>query len=74
MIKERIPELKNLSKQQKLELLKELWDDVENDIDFELSDDHKKELDRRMKHYRENPDDTIPWEEVKKKLEKIIQR
>jgi hypothetical protein len=35
---------------------------VESD---ELSDEHKRILDKRLKAYYENPEDLLTWEEVK---------
>jgi hypothetical protein len=31
----------------------------------QISNSNKKELDKRLKNYSENPDDTIDWQEVK---------
>lgn len=74
MIKERIPELNQFTKQDKLDLAKELWDEVHDEVDFSLTEEQKSELDRRLRKYRENPDNTIAWENVKRKLKAIIQK
>lgn len=71
MIKEKIPELKNFNKQQKLDLAKELWDEVHDDVNFELTEEQKNELDRRLQYYKDHPDNTVPWEEVQENLKKI---
>lgn len=31
----------------------------------EVSKDHKKELDSRLKSFKDNPDDVLDWEEVR---------
>ncbi len=72
MIKERIPELNQFTKQDKLDLAKELWDEVHDEVDFSLTEEQKSELDRRLREYRENPDNTIALENVKRKLKANI--
>ncbi len=70
MIKERIPEIKNLSDREKITLAAELWDEVMTEDAFELTDEQKEELDKRIKFAEENPDKLIPWEKVKSDLSK----
>jgi putative addiction module component (TIGR02574 family) len=45
-----------------------LYDSVPDDEvpPHELSDELKAELDRRLEEHRANPDDVIPWEEIKR--------
>ena len=68
MIKEKIPGLKDLTDDEKIILIGELWDDVMTEDSFRLTNDQKKELDKRILYAEENPDELIPWDEVKKKL------
>jgi len=68
MIKEKIPELKNLSDDEKIILIGELWDEVMTEESFSLTKEQKKELDKRINYAEENPDELIPWDEVKEKL------
>ena len=70
MIKERIPEIKNLSDREKITLAAELWDEVMTEDAFELTDEQKEELDKRIKFAEENPDKLIPCEKVKSDLSK----
>ena len=35
----------------------------------ELTDAQKREIDRRLALYEANPDDVIPWETVRKRLQ-----
>lgn len=39
--------------------------------DFEISDEHKRILDERLKQYYANPTDVLTWEEVKAKYKKL---
>jgi len=32
----------------------------------EISTEHKKELDNRLENYKNNPDDVLDWEDVKR--------
>ncbi|MBN2893098.1 MAG: addiction module protein [Bacteroidales bacterium] len=42
----------------------------ELDDEFELSDEHKKNLDERLESYQKNPKDLISWEKVKEQIYK----
>jgi putative addiction module component (TIGR02574 family) len=69
MIAERIPELKNLTSEEKLILVGELWDDLaENPEAFPVREDHVRLLRDRLEHYRRNPQDVRAWEEVKARI------
>ena len=35
----------------------------------ELTDAQKREIDRRLAAYEANPDDVIPWETIRKRLQ-----
>ncbi len=68
MIKEKFPELEKLTDEEKLILIGESWDEVMSEASLELSDWQKEELDRRMKHAEEHPEDSVPWEVVRERL------
>lgn len=69
MVVEKIPQLKNLSPEEKLILVGELWDQLASDPKaFPKRDDHVKILEERLAHLHERPDDVIAWEEVKKRI------
>ncbi len=57
-------EIGNLSAVEKFELLDALWESLEAD-DLSLTNVQRDELDYRMAQYERNPDDVIPWEEVR---------
>lgn len=55
---------------------RKLADDLYDSIDrqnagFELSDEQKAELDRRLAEYEKDPSNTRSWEEVRERLRKI---
>jgi putative addiction module component (TIGR02574 family) len=69
MVVEKIPQLKNLSSEEKLILVGELWDQLAaNPEAFPKREDHVKLLEERLAHFRDHPDDVIAWEEVKKRI------
>lgn len=59
--------LKSLSSAEKIELVQDLWDSI-GDEQYDLTDDQKIELERRLQDFNENPNTGIPWEDVKKNL------
>ncbi len=57
---------RQLSLEEQLELVEALWDNiVERNAVPGLSAAQKAELDRRLAEHEENPDDVVPWHEVK---------
>ena len=69
MIADKIPELKSLSVDEKLILVRELWDELAAEPNaFPPREDHIKLLRERLEHYQQHPDDTIAWEEVKARI------
>jgi putative addiction module component (TIGR02574 family) len=58
-----------LTPEQRLELIGDLWDTIANDDNsLPISDDLKAELDRRLEAHRQNPEAGSTWEEVKARL------
>jgi putative addiction module component (TIGR02574 family) len=69
MITERIPELKALTPDEKLMLAGELWEELASDPSaFPPRADHIKVIEERLEHYRQNPNDTVAWEELKARI------
>lgn len=61
----------------KIQFFKELLDSLNFSAteiveENEISDEHKKQLDQRMKDYEDNPDLYLNWEDVQKDIEKRI--
>jgi putative addiction module component (TIGR02574 family) len=57
-------EIGNLSAAEKFDLLDTLWESLEAD-EVSLTDAQRSELDYRLGQYERNPDEVIPWEQVK---------
>lgn len=68
MIKERIPGLDKLTNEEKLALAGELWDEAMSEEAIELTEDQKKELNKRIIYAEDHPDEMIPWEQVHEDL------
>lgn len=69
MIAERIPELKNLSAEEKLLLVRELWDELAANPDaIPPRNDHIKLLQERLTEYRQHPHNAVAWEQVKARI------
>jgi putative addiction module component (TIGR02574 family) len=69
MIAETIPQLKNLSREEKLILVEEIWNELASDPEaFPPREDHIQIVRERMAHFRENPDSASPWNEVKARI------
>ena len=55
-----------LSMEERTLLAHEIWHSVERDSEsMPLSDELKRELDRRWAAFQANPETAIPWEQVK---------
>ena len=68
-----IDELFKLSKNERMQIAIALWNSVElEDEDLGLTEEQLAEIDRRVKHLDEHPEDTIPWEEVKARILKRL--
>ena len=58
-----------LSPDEKLDLLDELWQSLNDELDaLPLTDAQRAELDHRIALYECNPSDVIPWAQVKANL------
>ena len=69
MIAEKIPGLKNLSPEEKLVLVGELWDELAAHPDaFPPREDRIKLLRECLEHYRQHPKDVVAWEDVKARI------
>lgn len=69
MIAEKIPALKNLSPEEKLILVRELWDELAEQPDvFPPREDHIKTIKERLEHYRQHPGDVVAWDDLKGRI------
>ncbi len=69
MILEKFPEVRRLTPSEKLIFVSELWNDLEaHPSEVPVSREIIAELDRRMDHFREHPEDFTTWEAVKERV------
>jgi putative addiction module component (TIGR02574 family) len=55
-----------LSVEERLTLVEDLWDSIaEESAATSLTDAQRAELDRRLADHKANPDDVVPWADVK---------
>jgi putative addiction module component (TIGR02574 family) len=54
-----------LSVEERLLLIQEIWDSIGQDQLPPLSDAQRQELERRLEEDDANPEDVVPWEQVK---------
>jgi putative addiction module component (TIGR02574 family) len=71
MKKVSLADLLKLSVPERIQLAEDLWDSVtEVPESVEVSDAQRKELDRRLEAYHQDPKSGSPWEAVKASLRK----
>ena len=69
MILDKFPEVQRLSASERLIFVSELWNDLEaNPSEVPVSREVLTELDRRMEHFRQHPDEFTTWEAVKERI------
>ncbi len=69
MILEQFPEVRSLSSSEKLLFVSELWNDLEeNPSEVPVSREILAELDRRMDHFKQHPEEFTTWEAVKQRI------
>ena len=64
-------DLLKLPADDRAELAMALWEsltDAERGGVFELTDEQRRELDRRWQEHQRNPASAVPWSEVRRKL------
>jgi putative addiction module component (TIGR02574 family) len=71
MLSSTLAALLKLPAKDRIELAMALWDsltDEEREAELVLTPEQEAELDRRLAEHLANPDNAIPWEEVRRKL------
>lgn len=69
MIADRIPQLRELSPEEKLTLAGELWSEVAEDTQaFPPRSDHIALLRERLENFRQHPHDVVAWEDLKARI------
>jgi putative addiction module component (TIGR02574 family) len=69
VILEKFPEVQQLSASEKLLFVSELWNDLEaHPSEVPVSREIIAELDRRMEHFQQHPEQFTTWEKVKERI------
>lgn len=64
-----------LSVEERLTLVEELWDSIaDSTADVPLTDAQRVELDCRLAEHEANPDDVVPWEDIKASMGARLKR
>lgn len=68
----KIPQIDELSKAEKILFVEELWDEIaQDDEEISVPDSHKKELDRRLKNFRNNPGKMLTLQELQNHINEL---
>ncbi|CAN5849571.1 addiction module protein [soil metagenome] len=64
-----VAEIFELSVAERIQIVEDIWDSISNaPEELTLSEAEKSELDIRLESYRQNPNEGIEWETMKKNL------
>ena len=67
--------IERLGIEERLTLVEELWDSIAADsAAVPLTEAQRAELDRRIAEHEANPDDVVPWEEVKTSITERLKK
>lgn len=64
-----LTQILQLSVAERIQLVEDIWDSIlAVPESLKLTERQRQELDQRLQAYRKQPESTIPWEEVKKRI------
>ena len=64
-----VAEIFELSVAERIQIVEDIWDSISNTPEeLPLSEAEKLKLDKRLESYRQNPNEGIKWETLKKNL------
>jgi putative addiction module component (TIGR02574 family) len=64
-----------LGVEDRLTLVEEIWDSIAADsMAVPLTPEQRKELELRLAAHEANPEDTVPWSEVRDSLSKLLDK
>jgi putative addiction module component (TIGR02574 family) len=69
VISTKTADILSLSVEERIQLVEDIWDSIAVVPEaVSLSEEQKRELDRRLEAYHRNPDAGSPWNEVKGRI------
>ena len=64
-----INQIKKLSTSEKILLVEDIWDSITlSENELSVTDNQKKELDKRLLDFKNNPSNGTSWEQVRNRL------
>lgn len=73
MSKISIPELLELSVEERIQLVEDLWDSIAADPEaIPLTELQRREIERRRAEHEKDPSSVVPWEEVRERLRQLF--
>lgn len=65
----KVADILELSVAEKIQIVEDIWDSIsQNPEELPVSEAEKQELDKRLENYKQNPNEGIEWETLKKHL------
>ncbi|OLE55925.1 MAG: addiction module protein [Acidobacteria bacterium 13_1_20CM_3_53_8] len=66
-----LSDILQMSVAERIQLVEDIWDSIAAVPEaIPLTDEERQELDRRLEMYAQNPDEGIPWDELKERVRK----
>ncbi|MDQ3816372.1 MAG: addiction module protein [Acidobacteriota bacterium] len=66
-----LSDILQMSVAERIQLVEDIWDSLAASPEsIPVTDAQKAELDRRLQAHAQNPDEGIPWDELKEKVRK----
>ena len=66
-----LEDILQLSVSERIQLAEDIWDSIAATPEsLPLTDAERQELDRRLESYARNPDEGVPWDDLKKQVRK----
>lgn len=67
-----LSDLLELTVPERIRLVEDIWDSLaEVPESIALTEPQKRELDRRLEAHHQNPNEGLPWDQVKARIEKM---
>jgi putative addiction module component (TIGR02574 family) len=66
-----LPDILEMTVAERIQLVEDIWDSIAAVPEsLPLTEAERKELDRRLEMHAQNPDEGIPWDELKERMRK----